>query len=303
MLLHEDDDGVVCIGQASHAWVSGQLARRWGNDHFARPDPFDEVCLGAEQHDVGMAEWDLAPSLNPETGLPHSFIEMPMEAHAALWREAPKRLVTTSVYAAALVSLHGTRLYELREPTPEVASFLEMPLETHLRLWSAAPDKVLTQSPYAALIVSMHGRALYARRDTDEPGTDESRAVARFVAQQELYQQDLLANLGEDPARARRNQTLIWALDFLSLAPILGWVPDTLVAPTFPGEPDATLQVDAPDALSVTIDPWPFAEPELRIRYQGRRLTERFTREEDLHRALATAPWVTVTVTWRQATP
>ena len=35
---------------------------------------------------------------------------MPIEAHAALWLEGPKRLVTTSVYAAALVSLHGTRL-------------------------------------------------------------------------------------------------------------------------------------------------------------------------------------------------
>jgi hypothetical protein len=49
---------------------------------------------------------------------------MPMETHAALWLDAPKKLVTTSVYAAALVSLHGTRLYEMRERTPEVDDFL-----------------------------------------------------------------------------------------------------------------------------------------------------------------------------------
>ena len=120
MLLKPDGDDVLCIGQASHAWISGQMARAWAEPF----SPFEEVCLAAEQHDVGMAEWDLAPSLNAETGLPHSFTEMPLETHAALWLEAPTRLVTASVYAAALVSLHGTRLYELRDRTPAVSDFL-----------------------------------------------------------------------------------------------------------------------------------------------------------------------------------
>jgi hypothetical protein len=120
MLLRPDGDSTLCIGQPSHAWISGQMARAWA-DPFA---PFDEVCLAAEQHDVGMAEWDLAPSLNAETGLPHSFTEMPFSVHSALWLEGPKRLITTSVYAAALVSLHGTRLYEMRERTPSVDEFL-----------------------------------------------------------------------------------------------------------------------------------------------------------------------------------
>ena len=53
-----------------------------------------------------------------------AFIEMPFSLHSALWLDAPKRLITTSVHAAALVSLHGTRLYELREATPEVAEYL-----------------------------------------------------------------------------------------------------------------------------------------------------------------------------------
>ena len=120
MLLRPDDDAVLCIGQASHAWISGQMARAWA-------EPFEqheEVCLAAEQHDVGMSEWDLAPALNPETGLPFSFTELPFSVHSALWLAAPKKLVTTSVYAAALVSLHGTRLYELREPSPEVDEYL-----------------------------------------------------------------------------------------------------------------------------------------------------------------------------------
>ena len=121
MLLRPDGDDVLCIGQTSHAWISGQMARAWA-DPF---EPYEEVCLAAEQHDVGMAEWDLAPSLNSKTGLPHSFMEMPFEVHSALWREAPKKLVSASAYAAALVSLHGTRLYELRDATPKVQEYLD----------------------------------------------------------------------------------------------------------------------------------------------------------------------------------
>src|SRR5688572_28612195 len=121
MLVRPDGDSFLCIGQSSHAWISGQMARAWA-DPF---EPYEEVCLAAEQHDVGMAEWDLAPALNPETGLPVAFTEMPFSVHSALWLEAPKRLVTTSVYAAALVSLHGTRLYELRSMTPDVEDFLD----------------------------------------------------------------------------------------------------------------------------------------------------------------------------------
>ncbi len=115
MLLRADADGVLAIGQPSHAWVSGQLARAWGNEHFGAVEPWEEVCLAAEQHDVGMAGWDLEPTRNPETGLPYSFTEMPLVEHLECWRTGPPRLVRQSRYAALLCSIHGTRLYELRD--------------------------------------------------------------------------------------------------------------------------------------------------------------------------------------------
>ena len=102
---------MVAIGQASHAWVSGQLARAWAGEIASR----EATCLAAEQHDVGMAEWDLRPTLNPETGLPHSFMEMPLATHLELWSHAAGKLVRQSAYAALLVSMHGTALYEMRD--------------------------------------------------------------------------------------------------------------------------------------------------------------------------------------------
>jgi hypothetical protein len=115
MLLREDAHGVIAIGQPSHAWISGQIARAWGNERFGRFEPREEVCLAAEQHDAGMAAWDRSPGLNPDTGLPYSFIQMPLSAHLQAWREGPKRILAQSRYAALLVSMHGWRLYLQRD--------------------------------------------------------------------------------------------------------------------------------------------------------------------------------------------
>ncbi len=116
MLLRRLEDGTtIAIGQASHAWVSGQLARAWGNERFPAPEPFEEVSLAAEQHDVGWTDWDLRPSLNPGTGLPYTFIELPVSAHIELWSAGPAKLVTQSRYAAMLTSMHGTTLQSRRD--------------------------------------------------------------------------------------------------------------------------------------------------------------------------------------------
>jgi hypothetical protein len=111
MLLRPDGDAVICIGQPAHAWLSGQLAAAWE----PRPEPFEEVVLAATQHDAGMADWDAAPELNPETGLPQSFMEMELDTHLRLWTHAPHRVLPQSRYAALLVSMHGTALYEMRD--------------------------------------------------------------------------------------------------------------------------------------------------------------------------------------------
>lgn len=115
MLLRRDRRGVLAIGQPAHALISGQLARAWGNDHFGAVEPREEVCLAAEQHDIGMAAWDADPSFNPRTRLPHAFTEMPLQVHLELWREAPRRLLRQSRHAALLCSMHGVRLYQMRD--------------------------------------------------------------------------------------------------------------------------------------------------------------------------------------------
>jgi hypothetical protein len=114
VLVRTDADGALAIGQLSHAWLSGQLARAWGNDRFPAPDPREGIALGAEQHDVGWALFDLQAGLSAETGLPRSFLELSAKEHLEIWSGAPDRLRSASAHAALVVSLHGSSLSELR---------------------------------------------------------------------------------------------------------------------------------------------------------------------------------------------
>jgi Protein of unknown function (DUF3891) len=111
MMLARHARGHVAVGQPAHAWLSGQLARAWGNERFGAVEPREEVCLAAEQHDIGMAEWDLAPTLDRDSGLPTTFLAMDLQTHLRLWSAGPRKLLTQSRYAALLASLHGSALY------------------------------------------------------------------------------------------------------------------------------------------------------------------------------------------------
>ena len=51
MLYRQEKQGKIAITQPMHAWLAGQLARTWGNERFGDVVPFEEVCLGAEQHE------------------------------------------------------------------------------------------------------------------------------------------------------------------------------------------------------------------------------------------------------------
>jgi Protein of unknown function (DUF3891) len=114
VLVRATDEGALVIGQLSHAWIAGQLARAWGNERAPGAEPFEEVVLGAEQHDIGWSSFDLQPPLNRDSGLPRNFLELSVEEHLTIWRTAPERLLSQSAHAALVVSMHGSSLSQLR---------------------------------------------------------------------------------------------------------------------------------------------------------------------------------------------
>ncbi len=104
--------GTIVIGQPAHAWVSGQLARAWAESF----EPWEEVCLAADQHDIAWIGWERSPERDPQTGLPYTFSALPRLRRLELWSGAATQLLPQSRYAALLVSLHGTLLVERFPP-------------------------------------------------------------------------------------------------------------------------------------------------------------------------------------------
>ncbi len=112
--------------------MCGQLARAWGNDAFGEVEPFEEVCLAAEQHDSGWLAWEQSPTLDRGTGLPHTFDTAPFRVHLELHLAWSRALVGQSRYAALLVSLHHASFFSrpgslgrLREGGRRIAGFLD----------------------------------------------------------------------------------------------------------------------------------------------------------------------------------
>lgn len=118
MIYREDPEGIMVITQPAHAWLSGQLARAWGNDAFGDFVPRAEVELAAELHDLGFVLWEQEPTLDVSTGLPHSFMSMPLKEHLEVWSRGVEGMLAYGLYPALLVSMHYTWLTE-RHSRPE----------------------------------------------------------------------------------------------------------------------------------------------------------------------------------------
>lgn len=245
----------ICITQPTHAWVSGQMAQFWGNEQFGSVKPYAAVCLGAEQHDVGWIPWEAAPTLNPDTGYPHSFTEVAPEVHTQLWAGAKHLAMPMGRYVALLVSLHGTGLYERfthwkqsPESTQVVEAFLQQEKEFQQQLINC-----LGQDP----------------------------AYAPFVAPEEITRnQRLVATL--DALSLAICMGVTESRQF-------GQVPSRV------GTTTLTLRPIANDPIHLSVEPWCFQTDEVNLVFEGRILEEKFTDERTMRDRLANAPWVTLT--------
>jgi len=254
MLYREVKQGKIAITQPMHARLAGQLARAWGNERFGEVQPWEEVCLGTEQHDAGHTAWEQAPTLNPQTGLPYSFLEMPRQLHVQLWSQAARRVLPQGRYAALLVSLHGTRLYQRYDAAndlPENAWAVQRYLER---------ERVFQEELLASLRSDPH----YAPYATEEVVARNQRLVGIWDA-------------------------LSLAICFGRTSP-QSWEQ----VPTSTGTTTMTLSARNDDPTTLLLSPWPFHHQSVTLVYEGRYLKETFSDEETMRQALAHVPWVTL---------
>lgn len=257
MLHRETDTGYLAITQPAHAWVSQQLAAAWGNAMFGDLQPREDVILAAGQHDIGWLGWELEPVLNPETGRGQTFTQ-----------------ISTA---------------------------------DHLDIWTPAGPAALVYGPYVAMLVSMHGTRLYGFHDFSRDTEEEAARARAFLNDGPAFEQRMIEQMRDvpryapflDDATVRRNSTLIAAWDRISLF-ICSGKGDPFEASDVPAS-DGSVSINfTPDSAHVdrlSVDPWPFSTPEVKLTCPAREFTGTFTTQDALLDAMHRAPWTAIEVT------
>lgn len=113
MVCPYDESHLLLILQTDHSRIAGLLAAHWGNDQFARLQPYSSMVLAAQEHDSGWWDWEIKPSVN-EQGYPSDYIGSIKHLGQGVWldlyRRAIERVAARDLYAAYFVSMHGEAL-------------------------------------------------------------------------------------------------------------------------------------------------------------------------------------------------
>jgi hypothetical protein len=238
--------------------------RAWGNERFGSVEPFEDVCLAAEQHDIGWMTWERAPTLNPATGRPHGFRELGVERHTSIWSQGTATALAFGRYPALLVSLHGTGLYagfdaaSARTGEAEaVRAFLAEQEAIQLRLLaSLRADPVL---------------AAFADPATVERNRRLVRAADRMSIAIRTLSRDVAIRSG-DPREGVVRQV-----------------------PAAEGDVDLRLRAEDAGMTAFTVSPWPFAAARVWVFREGSMLPSgSFADEAEMRAALREAEAVTV---------
>jgi hypothetical protein len=242
----------VAVPQPAHAWISGQLARAWGNQRFGAVSPREAVCLAAEQHDIGWLPWEAAPTRDPATGLPWNFNALPRTAHAVLWAEGVD-LTEASLgrYPALLVSLHGVGIY--------------------VRFGKSPPG-----SADAAAVAAFNAAET----------TRQERLIASLAADPawtEAVRPEVVAR--------NRALVLAWDLMSLIICHGLTGAREVAEVPDATGQAVMTLTAIDCNPERIAVSPWPFSVATLTVACEGLVLPEGpFGDDAAMRAALASAP-------------
>lgn len=251
MIVRSDRGQLYLTEQMEHALMAAELVTCWGGV-CAPVEPREPVRLAVALHDAGWAEVDARPQVNPATGRPYSFLDIPQDVHAAAHTRTVRRAREADPYAGLLTSLHVAGLYRNRYGyLPHIAQRAVEPQ------WRAAVDRFLAEQD------AVQAELMAALR----PERDVLWTHYRWF---QLW--DMLS------------------LYSCMLSPES--TPDTLLCavPRAPGGEEITFTLRGSGA-GFALDPWPFVESRIVLRWKARILPDRlYTSDAELQEAYSQAP-------------
>jgi hypothetical protein len=248
MIVRPDGDHLILIPQTDHALLSGAMAAQWGNNAFARPEPRAEVLLAVDGHDNGWEEWDARPRVDPATGRPYAFTNMPVDAYLEIWRRGIARMRGRDTYAGLLVGRHGVRLVGRRlargqDPPEVLGKIARFVAEAEAQEWAAKAE--------------LGGAAGWS-------AADETRLEANYALLRTCDALSLLLCCGPLAATTMEE------------------------APGAGIEQRLSLHLTSCDAAMLCCDPYPFGTAEIPLTITGCRIPDRVYRsDEELWAAIA----------------
>ncbi len=118
-IFHDGAEHWLRIPQPAHAGLSGALAAAWQAPIVSYSPAVDEVRQAILHHDDGWADWERAPELDPESGVPYSFTELPRRRALELWNGSIAAAAALGPLAGSAVAGHFLKLLETSEDASE----------------------------------------------------------------------------------------------------------------------------------------------------------------------------------------
>jgi hypothetical protein len=256
MVVQGREDCFLLIRQTDHAALSGEFAAEWGNEKFARPEPFESFRLAAAEHDNGWREWDESPRIDPAAHEPWQFTAMPVADHLSFYQYGIKNVLKQDLYAGLLVSMHCTGIYSQRYGT-----------DPTLKLERYSPEMEAIVKGFRE---RMEGQQKHLREQLGAAGKGFGEAEERALW-----------------ANYKRLQMVDRLSLYLCMAPPAA---GTLGPAPLDEQQDAQWQLRPSGGNKVTIAPYPFRREALKIGIKARRIPRKSYRDDaELREALGQA--------------
>ena len=119
MIYRKLPDGqAMVLTQTDHSRLAGFLASHWGNATFAPLQPYESVTRAATFHDFGWLRYETRPEVDPKTGEPYTFINLPFNPQQLdEYQWCVDWLGSVDRYSALLVGMHRVGLWKSRYET------------------------------------------------------------------------------------------------------------------------------------------------------------------------------------------
>jgi hypothetical protein len=229
----------------AHTQMCAEMARAFGNDRFARPEPFDEVVYVVENHDRGWDLYDANPGIDPTTHLPYIMVRTPTPDLVKTNRGSPDFNETHHPYCGLLSSMHTVGLYNGRYG---LSSFVARTQST---------TSIDVAKDHRPLIDAMLANEA-DRQARLKAALAAAPATREWVGERHLFQ----------------NYKHLQFLDTLSLYFHLRHAGErgdqTYVHVPVNTEEDTTVALKKVDERTYSLDPYPFASDRLTITCRGR---------------------------------